>query len=490
MNINAVIDMLNKEFGTSIDGSYYACIAEWRDWWTGKFKPFHEFREWSGDGETGKLITRELYSMRMGKKVCEDWASILLNEKTEIVVDDEASSLFLQGDDGMGGVLGANDFWQNGNALIERSFATGTGAAVLRVQNMAVTKRGDVVPDAGAHIALEYMDALHIIPITMRRGKVVDVAFVSEVLEHGKHFIYLETHVLEGGRYRICNRYYAEDEGALRPAELPEGMSPEIILPADVPMFALVSPHISNNVETRPVGLGLSVLANAVDQLKGVDLAYNNFNRDFKLGGKKVFLDHSMLQHDRSGRPITPDDVAQQLFVATGDGDLDADGVKKLIQEYNPTLRVAENRDGVQAQLDYLSFKCGFGTKHYQFNGTTVVTATQYTGDKQELVQNAAKHYLSVQRFLQELVRAILWTGKTFLGAAVNPDANVTVNFEDGYVVDKESERERDRQDVRDGLMQPWEYRVKWYGEAEADARAILADRKDDDSLMGFGGIE
>ena len=149
MNINAVIDMLNKEFGTNIDGSYYAYVSEWRDWWAGKFKPFHEFREWSGDGETGKLITRELYSMRMGKKVCEDWASILLNEKTEIVVEDKASSDFLQGEDGMAGVLGANDFWTNGNALIERSFATGTGAAVLRVQDIAVTKRGDVVPPYG-----------------------------------------------------------------------------------------------------------------------------------------------------------------------------------------------------------------------------------------------------------------------------------------------------------------------------------------------------
>ena len=213
MNINAVIDMLNKEFGTNIDGSYYAYVSEWRDWWAGKFKPFHEFREWSGDGETGKLITRELYSMRMGKKVCEDWASILLNEKTEIVVEDKASSDFLQGGDGMAGVLGANDFWTNGNALIERSFATGTGAAVLRVQDIAVTKRGDVVPDASARIALEYMDALHIIPITVRHGKVVDVAFVSEVFEHGKHYIYMETHVLNNGRYRIQNRYYEEDEG-------------------------------------------------------------------------------------------------------------------------------------------------------------------------------------------------------------------------------------------------------------------------------------
>ena len=88
------------------------------------------------------------------------------------------------------------------------------------------------------------------------------------------------------------------------------------------------------------------------------------------------------------------------------------------------------------------------------------------------------------------MVREILLAGKTFLGAVVNPDAKVTVNFEDGYIIDKESERERDRQDVRDGLMQPWEYRVKWYGETEADAKAILAERENDDDMMGFGGME
>ena len=30
---------------------------------------------------------------------------------------------------------------------------------------------------------------------------------------------------------------------------------------------------------------------------------------------------------------------------------------KELIYEFNPALRVAENKDGVQAMLDYLSFK-------------------------------------------------------------------------------------------------------------------------------------
>lgn len=47
----------------------------------------------------------------------------------------------------------------------------------------------------------------------------------------------------------------------------------------------------------------------------------------------------------------------------------------------------------------------------------------------------------------------------------------MTIQFEDSYIIDKESERERDRQDVRDGFMQKWEYRMKWFGEDEETAK-------------------
>lgn len=138
----------------------------------------------------------------------------------------------------------------------------------------------------------------------------------------------------------------------------------------------------------------------------------------------------------------------------------DFDDVKSLVYEFNPSLRVSENKDGVQAMLDYLSFKCGLGTKHYQFNAGSIVTATQYMGDKQELVQNAAKHYITVEAAIKAVVRAALWIGKDVIGLPVDPETDVTVQFEDSYVIDKESERLRDQQEVRDGLLQKWEYRV------------------------------
>ena len=181
-----------------------------------------------------------------------------------------------------------------------------------------------------------------------------------------------------------------------------------------------------------------------------------------------------MLQTNSDGRIITPDDVVQQLFQQVGDGmDFDA---KQMVQEFNPSLRVEENRCGVQAQLDYLSFKCGMGTKRYQFENSNVKTATEYSGERQELVQHAQRHIIVLRSALQTLCAALLYIGKAFCAANVNPDAVIGVNFEDGFIIDDQTAKESDRQDIRDGIMQPWEYRVRWYGETPEEAKSAVAD--------------
>lgn len=481
MDIKTVINFINKEYGYQIPSEYYTKIEEWRDWWRGFYKPFHEFHELSGE----KKKTRKLYSLKMAKKVCEDWASILLNEKTQVVIDDKASSVFVQGEDETGGVFGENDFWSQGNALVEKAGYSGTGAFVLRVSGMKLL--GDTVmksPDA--KIRINYLQALNIIPLTVQNNQITEIAFVSEAIQKGKNYIYLEMHELVKNKYRITNRYFKVEEDQLKDAPLPEGIAPVLNTGSDTPLFSIVSPNIVNTY-SKANGLGMSIYSEAVDNLMGVDLAFNNFCRDFKLGGKKVFYNSTLIQRDINGNAITPDDVAQQLFMQVGEKEMNENGGQNLVHEFNPDLRVDENKDGVQAQLDYLSFKCGLGTKHYQFNAGSVVTATQYSGDKQELIQNASKHYIVIERALKAIIRAILWAGKEILGQPVNPDAKVAVNFEDSYIIDKESERLRDLQEIRDGLMQRWEYRVKWKGEDEETAKKMTGGQLSDDQYMGFG---
>lgn len=137
MNITQFIKYLNKEKGWELQGQYYAIIDEWRQWWRGNYAPFHCIKE---SGLDGNIHTRDMYRLRMPKRACEDWASLLLNDKTTVTVDDKQSAEWLLGDNAQqtGGELGRLDFWHNANTLVELAFRSGTGAFVLGVENLAV----------------------------------------------------------------------------------------------------------------------------------------------------------------------------------------------------------------------------------------------------------------------------------------------------------------------------------------------------------------
>ena len=55
----------------------------------------------------------------------------------------------------------------------------------------------------------------------------------------------------------------------------------------------------------------------------------------------------------------------------------------------------------------------------------------------------------------------------------VDPETEMTVRFDDSYFIDSESERARDRAEVEAGLMQPFEYRMKWRGESRETALSM-----------------
>ncbi len=86
-----LIAWINENLGYSISDKYYSKIDVWLDWWRGYCKPFHRFSYSNGK----KRIERDLYTLKMGKKVCEDWASILLNSKTHIKISDEQTNIFV-----------------------------------------------------------------------------------------------------------------------------------------------------------------------------------------------------------------------------------------------------------------------------------------------------------------------------------------------------------------------------------------------------------
>lgn len=496
MNITSFIDHLNKTKGWNLDSSYYTYINEWKDWWKGYYPPFHLIHEMGLDGS---MCSRQMSRMKMPKRACEDWASLLLNDKTTVTIQDAASARWLLGEDGQqsGGELGRLEFWPHANALVEQAFRSGTGAFVIGVEGLTV-QHGEAVQSPQAQLYLDCLPAECILPIATRHGQVEDVAFVSEVISGGASRVYLQTHqmVQRGGsrQYRITNEYFeSKDTGegvGYQPAPLPAGMAESITTGSGIPWFSLFSPNIVKNIDGGQ-GLGMAVFSEALDQAKQCDLAFDNYSRDIFLGGKKVFYNKNLLRSrvDANGgiHWIPPDSLRQQLFVHTEGHDPDAE---PDWHEYNPDLRVDANSRAVQDALDYFSFKVGLGTHHYQFNAGSIATATQYTGERQDMVQHANRHQIKIEAALIRIFRAMLWAGRTLLGAAVDPDTPVTINFDDSYIADTATRRAQDKDDALSGFIPKYRYNMEWRGMSEEEARRAVQEAESEagSAALSFGG--
>ncbi len=412
---------------------------------------------------TKKKLYRHKTNMLL--KGSEDWASILLNEKTQIIIEDKPSQKFVMGDDQISGVFGENDFWRCANENIATSRWSGTAAFELYVKEMNITAEesgnsGELI--GGNGIGINYLSADQIIPITFDNGILREVAFISDRNVGGEDLQLVSIHLLVNGLYEITS-FYLDESGKKKDIE---GYGTTVRTGSPVPWFSLVRKS-GVNIFDYDSPFGVSIISGNEDVLRGLDYCFDNFITDFKLGRKMVLMAKSMFDTDMEGNSVSPQEGETQLFINAGDKLLNGE----LYQEYNPSLRVQENSEALQKMLDLFSFKIGFGTKHYQFQGGTIQTATQYTGEKQDLVQNAAKEMICVEKALKEVTRAVLWIGRNVLGANCNPDSKITVIADDSYIIDQDSERKRWQEEININIRQRYEYRMKFYGETEEEAK-------------------
>jgi len=458
MNQQQVIEIISKEFGITAKVSpMYAKIEEWRAWLEGNVKGFHEYEQLVDLSEK-KYTKLHRHKTNMLLRGSEDWASILLNEKTHIEIEDDASARWLLGEDLISGVLGESDFWRNANELIAMSRWAGTAAFEAYVKNMEVAE-GSRTLIRGTGIGMNYLCADQIIPISHDNGILREAAFISDREERGKVFQQVSMHTLENGLYMIT-AFTIDDQGKLfgDPVIIHTG--------SPVPWFSVIRKS-GINIFDYDSPFGVSIVSGNEDILKGLDTVFDNYITDFILGRKMVFMNTSLMDRDDSGNVIPPQRAGAQLFMFAGDRFKD----DQLIKEYNPSLRVEENSLALQKMLDQFSYAIGLGLRHYQFQGGTIQTATEYTGEKQDLVQNAAKEMICVEKALKEVTRAILWIGRNVLGVDCNPDAKITIIADDSYIIDQDSERKRWQEEIKAGIRQRYEYRMKFYGETEEEAK-------------------
>lgn len=485
-----ILKYLSKKGYRTVSTDYYNFIEMWENWWKNNVD-FHKYHD-----STGK--ERKMFSLGMAKRVSEDWASILFTERDEIVTQANTSQQTQENNDYLNEQLKKLKVYKDLPATIEKAMAMGTAGATMRVKNAKVDKNGKVSATNRTKLDIIYLDATQIVPLKVEHGKIIDVAFASENIEDGKKIYYVELHQLQYDEelkkdiYVISNNYINEQGEEVAKKDIVK----QYTFKSDVPLFSILKPAVANPLDTEyhnVNGLGFSIYGTATDQLMVCDITYNNFAMDFYLGGKKVFYNKKITRtktrqiKDTDGNikeeeyEVYPDDVMKQQWTTYGDDEIRNIKDNPVVTEYNPDLRVAEDKEGIQFALNMLSFKAGLGTKYYEFNGTSVVTATQYVGDRQDLVSNANKHRKRVDEFVSGIGKAILLLGRILFKENVTEDCLVTITDKDGFMVDTETAKNEFRRDIAQGIRKPWEYRVKFLGEDEETAKARITDDNIDD---------
>ena len=468
-----IFEYFRKKGIETADASFYRKITDWKSWYNGNVPRHSQYYVYTGKGEK---VRRRRKTLGMAKTVCEDIADLLLNERVEIVVSDPATQDYVIQ------VLDDNNFWVLGNDYQERMAYTGTIAFVPYMYDAETDVDGNLI---SGRIGIDYVSASNIFPVSWNNDRVTEVIFAFPKTVNRKKYIHLQHHRKNAeGLYVIENSVVergtsGESWTDLTPEQWHqlkpfENLVPMMETGSPEPQFVIQRLNIVNNAdedESNP--MGVAIFANAIDVLRSLDVKYDSYSNEFELGRKRIFVAPEMLRNNDGSVAFDPEDT---VFYKLPDDYADKNQNEGMIHEVDLNLRVEEHSKAINDDLNYLSMRCGFGPKHYRFENGQVKTATEVISENSDMFRKLRKHEIILEQVLTDLVRIIIRMGNV-LGAGINEIVDIDIKFDDSIIEDKQAERASDRQDVAMGVMPLYEYRMKWYGEDEATAKAhVQAD--------------
>lgn len=454
----------------TVDASFYRKIEEWKSWYNANVRGFSTYRVYSGRGSYKRCRRKTL---GMAKKISEDIADLLLNERVKITLADEKTDAFVKR------VLKSNRFSVLGNDYQERKAYAGTVAYVAYLIDVEAAGDGSIL---SGNIGIDYVSAENIFPVSWSNGFVTECIFAFPKTVNRKKYVQLQYHKIEDSQYIIENTVLECITGSREGRELTEAewktLQPFSTLVARIetgssdPQFVIDRLNIVNNAdndESNP--MGIAIFANAIDILKKLDIEYDSYCSEFDLGRKRIFVAPEMLRNSDGTPAFDPEDTT--FYMLPEDYLADKAGSREMIKEINMDLRAEQHEKAINDDLNYLSLKCGFGTERYKFDGGQAKTATEVISENSDMYRMLKKHELILDDVLKQLVQIIIRLG-VVLRQPVDTNAEITIDFDDSIIEDKAAERQTDRADVSMGAMPLYQYRMKWYGETEEQARAAV----------------
>lgn len=434
-------------------------IAIWKSWYKGKVSKFHNYYIYNGQ----KKVKREKKSLQAAKKVCEDWADLLLNEKVEISLKDEKATETLKK------ILRDNNFEEIGNQGVELSFALSLGMFVVSIDNML--ESNNIIDVTNAKVKIEFIQADKIYPLSWENGNITECAFITNKTEKGKNYTYISLHLLnEEGNYIIENHKFESNKNQELGIEIEdESIMKEFETKSNIPWFSPLKPNSCNNIDTDTI-YGISVFANSIDILKALDNAYNETDNEVVLGRRRTFISEEMLDYSNGTEQLTFD--AEDISVYRMPKGFNKDS---MFHSSSEQLRTSDYQNAVQFNLNMLSSNVGFGQERYKFENGAITTATGVISENSDMYRRIKKHEIVLDNTLRKLFKTVIYAANNFTSENINSDGeDIQILYDDSIIEDKGAEQVKAQTEVGLGLRSKQDYLKNIRGLGEDQIKSEL----------------
>lgn len=341
---------------------------------------------------------------------------------------------------------------------------------------------------------VECLDSSHfLITETDGNNNVNGMIFFDYYSVSDRHYTRMEYHRFIEEQYCVSNRcYVSRSKGTLGEKidiadspwkELSEEVSIENL---EKPLYAVLKTPMANHIDPASP-LGISIFAEAIEELKDLDVAYSRNVVEIKDSRRMVLLDERMVQLP-TVRDAEGNNVRRTMKMPKYVKNVMSESPDDFYQEVNPQLNTTTRIEGINNILSILAYKCGYSNGYFSFDAMQgIQTATGVEASQQRTIQFIKDIRDKLQAAMDDLIYAIDKYADLYDLAPLGV-YEVVYGFGDicySYEEDKKTWWGY----VQAGKVPFWKYLTKFENMSEEEAKELEAAGKEANKPEEKGGL-
>lgn len=314
-------------------------------------------------------------------------------------------------------------------------------------------------------------------------GKILGAIFFDYEDIGNKHYTRMEYHRFEGENYVISNRCYMSltkgslgNKSSLSMVPRWENIQPDVAIEhVEDTLFAYFKLP-ANNMLDLSSPLGVSVFSNAMNELRGLDIAWSRKDTEVEDSKHMTIVSAVAVQYAKNSKMKLP-----RFFKGL---EMDARS-ENAVHEHTATLLTEQRLTDINSRLSMISTKCGYSQGAFELDRKTGrMTATQVESDDKETIETIKDTRDALRYTLEHLVYALNVYVDLYDMA---PAGTYKMEFGFGDITyNADEDRNRHWNYVQSGKYPLWRYYVKFEGMSEEEAKQIVEEAKKEHTAAGL----